>query len=40
MERKKENLIGIPRGLTLPVEIMVHVVGAYIIALTHIIKTN
>jgi hypothetical protein len=40
MVRKKENLIDTLRGLTIPVEIMVHALGVYIIALILIVKIN
>ena len=40
MVRKKENLIDILRGLIIPVGIMVHALGVYIIALILIVKIN
>ena len=40
MARKEENLIDTLRGLIILVEIMVHVLGVYIIALILIVKIN
>jgi hypothetical protein len=40
MVRKKENLIDILRGLTIPVAITVHALGACIIELILIVKIN
>jgi hypothetical protein len=40
MAKKEENPIDTLKGLTIPVGIMVHVLGAYIIALIRIVRIN